>query len=574
MRPDGVLRLRWLLPALCAAALAGCQSRTAGSGAGRAPPAEYYGTLEPFVSEAVYFVVTDRFVNGDPGNDHRDQGGAHPTFDLPIQCPDGVTANIGYRGGDFRGLLDHAGYIREMGFTAVWITPIVDNPDQAFTGGDAITCTSFLTDRGKAGYHGYWGVNFYRLDEHLPSPGLDFPALTRGLRAQGLKTVLDIVANHGSPAWSMPQRQPGFGQVFDADGRLIADHQNLPPAQLDPAHNPLHRFYNVKPDLAQLGDFNPDEPAVMDYLVGAYLHWIEQGAAAFRLDTVRHLPPAFWREFTARIRAEHPGFFMFGEAFDYEAANIAPFTWSANGGISLLDFPLKKAITEVFQNPGGDFAALAPALQLEDGPYQNPYELAIFYDNHDMARMNASDEGFIDAHHWLFTARGFPVVYYGSEAGFMRGRVEHAGNRNYFGRERIEAARAHPIRQRLARIAAVRAASPALQRGLQLNLELAGDRAAFYRVYQHDGVAQTALVLLNKSDEPARFDLRRQLQPGRWRNAFDGAALDVGAADTSVPTVPPHDAAVWLLDAPVTAPALTQRLDQLMRRRLRRTNGG
>ena len=68
-------------------------------------------------------------------------------------------------------MLDNADYIRDMGFGAVWITPIVDNPDEAFTGGDPVQWGGMLTDRGKTGYHGYWGVNFYKLDEHLPSDG-------------------------------------------------------------------------------------------------------------------------------------------------------------------------------------------------------------------------------------------------------------------------------------------------------------------------------------------------------------------------------------------------------------------
>ena len=153
-----------------------------------APAPEAYGTLEPFASNAIYFVMTDRFVDGDPSNDHREQGkaegAAFATFDRPVPgAPPGEAANIGYLGGDFRGIVDNAGYIRGMGFTAVWITPIVDNPDQAFTGGQEITCTGFNTDRGKTGYHGYWAINFHRLDEHLPSPGLDFAALNRGLKA-------------------------------------------------------------------------------------------------------------------------------------------------------------------------------------------------------------------------------------------------------------------------------------------------------------------------------------------------------------------------------------------------------
>jgi len=546
---------------LAVAALAGCAGVVQ-----KAPPAaDYYGTLEPFASEAVYFVLTDRFVNGDRSNDYPEQGGRNGSFDIPLTCPDGTVDNLGYLGGDFRGLLDHASYIRDMGFTAVWITPIVENPDERFTGGDEVTCTSFLTDRGKAAYHGYWGRNFYREDEHLVSAGLGFRELAAGLKAHGLKTVLDIVGNHSSPAYSMPERQPGFGQVFDAQGRLVADHENLPPSQLDPANNPLHAFYNTGKTLAQLGDFDPDNPAVLDYLVPAYLQWIERGADAFRVDTIREQPLDFWKRFSYRIRAEHPGFFMFGEAFDYEAKNIAPFTQADNGGYSVLDFPLKKALDEVFAQ-GKGYETIEPALLLRGGPYRNPYDLTTFYDNHDMARMNASDEGFIDAHHWLFTARGIPVVYYGSEIGFQRGRVEHHGNRNYFGTEGIGTP--SPIRDRLARIARVRAASLALQRGVQINLWLQGDSAAFYRVFQHGGTTQTALVLLNKGDGDRTYDLGARMQPGRWRSAFSGqVTLDVAPGASPVMRVGPHDAAVWLLDSPVTLPLLLEALDAHWRSR-------
>ncbi|MBD9367856.1 cyclomaltodextrin glucanotransferase [Xanthomonas sp. XNM01] len=520
----------------------------------------FHGTLEPFASEAVYFVVTDRFVNGDQSNDHRDQGGSDAlrTFDRPLAPCDGEVGNVGYLGGDFRGLLDNAAYIRDLGFTAVWLTPIIDNPDQAFTGGDVITCDGFLTDRGKTGYHGYWGVNFYRLDEHLPSAGLDFAGLTGGLRAQGLKTVLDIVANHGSPAYTMPQAQPQFGQVFDAEGRLVADHQNLPPERLDPAGNPLHAFYNAKPDLAQLGDFDADNPAVMDYLVGAYLQWIGQGVDALRIDTIRHQPLDFWKRFADRIRAERPGMFMFGEAFDYEAANIAAFTLPENGAISVLDFPMKQAMDEVFGHAGKGFERLAPALHLVDGPYANPYDLATFYDNHDMPRLAASDAGFIDAHNWLFTARGIPVVYYGSEVGFMRGQAEHGGNRAYFGQQRIDTAGSSPIHAALRRIATLRRESPALQRGLQLNLRLSGDQAAFYRVYQGDDTTQTALVLLNKGDRASTIRLSRDLQPGGWRDGFSGERIDIGRRLRI--EVPAHGVRVLFFDQPLTDAALRAKL--------------
>ena len=545
----------------------------AGAAAAASRPA-YVGTTEPFASDAVYFVVTDRFVNGDPGNDHRDQGGEHPTFDIPVHCADGIDGNIGYLGGDFRGLLDNAGYIRGLGFGAVWITPIVDNPDQAFTGSRPVTCSSSLTDRGKTGYHGYWGIDFYRLDEHLPSTDLDFPGLTRGLHDAGLKVVLDIVGNHGSPAWTMPVRQPQFGQLFDAQGRLVADHQNLPPQQLDPKHNPLHAFYNtIGPvdgekgsifdgNLAELSDFNQDNPAVMDYLVGAYLQWTAQGVDALRIDTIGWLPHPWWHAFVQRIRAAHPGMFMFGEAFDYDAARIAEHTWPANANVSVLDFPLRGALSAVFGREGQGYEALAGPLHLEGGPYANPYALMTFYDNHDMARLDASDTGFIDAHNWLFTARGIPVLYYGSETGFMRGRAEHAGNRAYFGQDRIAAAPRSPIFAPLQRIARLREATPALQRGLQVNERLQGDQAVFYRVLQHGRTAQTALVLLNKGDTAQAFEVRRYLQAGTWRDALDGGTQVV--RDVLKATLPAHGVKVFVLDAEVRQPALQARLDAAM----------
>src|SRR5262249_15236181 len=158
------------------------------------------------------------------------------------------------------------------------------------------------------------------------------------------------------------------------------------------------------------------------------------------------------------------------------------------GDISLLDFPLREQLQNVFEHPGSDYGLVAQALHLEDRLYRNPYDLVTFYDNHDMARLNASDAGFIDAHNWLFTARGIPVVYYGSETGFMRGRPEHAGNRNYFGQQRIDAARQSPIYRELKRIANLRRSSIALQRGLQMNLALRGDTAIFYRVYENGPV--------------------------------------------------------------------------------------
>ena len=527
--------------------------------------AQFYGTNNPFVKEAVYFVMTDRFVDGDESNNYPEQGGSLPSFDLPVYGQNGAKANVGYLGGDLKGVLNNAQYISDMGFTAVWLTPIVDNPDQQFSGGESIGYGGAFKDGGKAGYHGYWAANFYEIDEHYPSTALSYKNYTDEMRQQyGLKTVFDVVANHGSPSFTMPMKQPKFGQLYDQNGQLVADHQNLPPEQLDP-NNPLHRFYHNTPDIMQLSNLNEDNEDLRNYLINSYLYWIEQGADAFRIDTIKHVPHHFWQEMAARVRAVHPDFFMFAESYDYNANFIAQHTLTKNGGISVLDFPGQKAITSVFQSPDSDYSQLLSYLHLTHGPYANPYELTTFYDNHDMPRMDATDNGFIDANNWLFTSRGIPVVYQGSEMGFMRGKAEHQGNRNYLGQENIDRAKTHPIHSQLSAIANVRKSHPALQNGLQVNLEFSGEHAAFFRVIQHGDMAQTALVLLNKGDDAYRFKITKYLQSGLWSEVrFKEESQDLKEGSALISNVDGHSVKVWVHEGQVTDPLMLKELTQLM----------
>jgi cyclomaltodextrin glucanotransferase len=538
--------------------LAGC----AGVPPVQAEGPEFYGTLEPFASEAVYFLLTDRFVDGDTSNNHVEQGGPDPdrrTFDRPLQVPGYAEANIGYLGGDFKGILDNAAYIADMGFTAIWTTPIVDNPDEAFTG-SRVPGRGPGGDRGKTGFHGYWGVNFFEVDEHLESVGLTFADFTRRLRNEhGLKYVLDVVCNHGSPAYTMPLEQPQYGELYDADGDLVADHGNLHPSELDRA-DPLHAFFNRTPGLGELSDFDENNPDVLDYFVAAYSQWLDQGAAAFRIDTIAHMPHAYWKRFSDRIRDKRPGLFMFSEHFDYDAEDIAPNTWPENGSISVLDFPGKAAMNKVFAD-GAAYTELEDYLHLYSGLYENPYELMTFYDNHDMDRMAADTNGFIDANNWLFTSRGIPVVYYGSESGFQAGTNEHTGNRNYFGQENVDAAVSHPINEALTRIANIRKNSIALQRGLQVHTEFGQRSASFFRVYQKDGVRQTALVLLNGGDEPVTMVFGQLPANGAWIDAVTGHAIQVDENFGGLRAeIAPHGVRVYLSDAPLTHPGFVATL--------------
>ena len=149
----------------------------------------------------------------------------------------------------------------------------------------------------------------------------------------------------------------------------------------------------------------------------------------------------------------------------------------------------------------------------------------------------------------------------------MRGRAEHDGNRNYYGQERVDAAGKSPIHPALKRIATLRRDSPALQRGLQLNLRLEGDEAVFYRVYEHEGVNQTALVLLNKGDAPRNMRVDDYLQSGTWRDGFSGRKIKVGKQLRI--DVPAHGVRVLFFEQRLTRDDLRARLADSMARRNR-----
>ncbi len=543
--------------------LTGCASHSPEDIAKLQANAKFYGTLNPYAAEQVYFALTDRFVDGDPANNQEKQGGKHKSFNRPLVGPNGELANVGYMGGDFKGVLNNAQYIKDMGFTSVWLTPPFDNPDEAFNGGEPVTYGAYYKDGGKTGYHGYWGVNFYEIDEHLPSEDLSFSDFVGQLKTDyDLNFVLDIVGNHGSPSYSMSEDQPKYGEIYDGDGKLVADHQNIHPEQLD-HNNPLHTFFNKHTGLAQLSDLNENNPAVMDYFEGAYLKWLAQGVHAIRVDTIKEIPHAFWKELLGRLRKHHPDIFIFGESYSYDAKFIAEHTRPENGGASVLDFPGRMAITQLFEDPKSDYEDVLSYLHLDDGVYQNPYELMTFYDNHDMPRMNATDEGFIDANNWLFTSRGIPVIYYGSEINFMTGLPEHQGNRNYLGQARVEQAKTHPIHNQLTRIAHIRKNHIALQRGLQINHDFDDNQASFYRVYQQNGVNQTALVLLNKGDQVATFEIDNMLSTGLWKEVISGTSVTVNDNHPKITTtVAAHDVKVYIYNQPTNNYHMLKKLHQ------------
>ncbi|MHB0996956.1 MAG: alpha-amylase family glycosyl hydrolase [Elusimicrobiales bacterium] len=496
---------------LLSAALA-CRAAAfaASADAGKAPAAD-------FREETIYFVMTDRFADGDPANNDL-YGDEYRPGDLKY-----------YQGGDFKGLIDNLGYIKDMGFSAVWITPPVMQPPgryQSLDGGyDA------------AGYHGYWAWDFSRIDPHLESEGASYRDLIAAAHARGLKVIQDVVTNHGHGGYVSPSvkwyagrgRLSGLGLTFD-----YYDDKSA-------------WFNHGGPAIADLLDLNDNNPEVLKWFLGIYKGYQDLGVDAFRIDTVAWMRPEFWKEFTAGLHANKKDFFLFGEAWtNSDFSWLGSYTRLAagdpmNAGMSVVDMPLSSMggwgrLEPVFK--GGDYR-LAEELLKSDTNYQDPTWLVTYLDNHDKPRFNgpgrdgsaATTEQYFDALNFYFTARGIPCVYYGTEVQMAGGN--DPDNRKVLGPGGIKRARRDPVYHHLRKLNAVRRASPALQKGKHSPLYADREQLAFKR--EHAGDA--AYVLLNKGGAPALMG-GGHVPPGRYTELYTGQAVELGKKEGV--EVPPH----------------------------------
>lgn len=225
--------------------------------------------------DVIYFVITDRFSNGDPAND----------ADADTQNPEA------YHGGDFSGLMSKIPYFKTLGVTAVWLTPVYVNIVDFFD---------------SAGYHGYWAIDFERVDPHLYSEDPQHETGSRGyfrdlveaFHDAGLKVVLDMVVNHTG------YHTPGYESY--PHKRFGPHHFNR-----DQPGDPTEKWLSGLPDL------DHDQPEVADYFVQNILDWIEEtGIDAIRMDTVKHVEDTFWYLFKSQIKTRHPGITLIGEVLD------------------------------------------------------------------------------------------------------------------------------------------------------------------------------------------------------------------------------------------------------------------
>ena len=364
----------------------------------RERPAETYRGFSP--ADAVYLITPDRFANGDPGNDR--------IASLRETSVDRA-AGFARHGGDLRGITAHLDYIAQMGFTAVWPSPVLENnmPDWS--------------------YHGYAITDFFRVDPRFGDMA-DYRALADSARHRGLKLIMDQVVNHcGSGHWWM-QDLPFSDWLNFQDSMRVTNHRRT--VHQDPYAATVDRermtggwFVPTMPDL------NQRNPYLANYLIQHSLWWIETlGLGGVRQDTYPYPDKDFMARWSCRIMQEYPNFSIVGEEWSYNPALVA--YWqrghvNADGYDSCLptvmDFPLQAALVAALREEEGWDTGLIKLYEAlaNDFLYANPEHLMIFAENHDMDRVATQLAGDVPlvkmALAALATLRGIPQFYYGSE---------------------------------------------------------------------------------------------------------------------------------------------------------------
>lgn len=358
-----------------------------------------------FRQETIYFLVVDRFHDGDLDNSE----GPNP------ELYDETRQDWGkYWGGDLQGIIDKLDYLKNLGVTAVWLTPLFEQVEDLFCGSAAI--------------HGYWTKDFKRINPRFLANGEEnslnktqdtkdttFDRLIAELHKRNMKLVLDIVCNHSNPDFSGIK-----GELYD-DGVKIADFNN-------DERNWYHHYGEVTNwedewqvqncELAGLATFNENNTEYRDYIKGAIKQWLDRGVDALRVDTVKHMPIWFWQEFNADIQAHRPDVFVFGEWIYSHPSDDRSVEFANHSGMTILDFGLCVAIrTALAQGAEQGFYLIQDVLDL-DHCYNGATELVTFIDNHDMPRfqsLNPDPEMLKVAIAMIMTTRGIPCIYYGTE---------------------------------------------------------------------------------------------------------------------------------------------------------------
>ena len=490
-----------------------------------------------FRAELIYFIVVDRFFDGDPGNNP----GPDPSLSDPSHSDWGK-----YWGGDLQGIVDKLDYLAELGVTAVWVTPLFEQVE--------------VMVWDSAPIHGYWTRDFKRIharwvkseDEVRVFTRNDtvFDELVAGLHERGMKLILDVVANHSSPDANGVK-----GQLFD-DGVLIADFH-------DDKKNWYHHYGPVKDwssewqvqncELAGLATFNENNTEYRAYVKSAMKAWLDKGVDSLRIDTVKHMPIWFWQEFTADMASHKPGVFMFGEWSAASPDVDASVEFANKSGMTILDFGLCYAIRAALGSNAEQGFQIVHDVFEKDPKYRSASELVTFVDNHDMPRfqsLNGDGDVLRMAIALVLTCRGIPCLFYGTEQYLHDDTNGGADPYNRPMMERFDTS--SPLFQDVRKLSEMRRRNVAIQFGSQWTRYITPDVFCFSRRYRD----ARAFVALNRGEAMTIERLETDMADGEYECILTGRKVKVEGNGISGFALGRHEVVVLeSIDGAPSAPA-------------------
>jgi len=459
-------------------------------------------------ADVMYLIMIDRFADGDQSNNDPQQ--SRGLYDRKNK--------FYYHGGDLQGVIDHLPYLKDLGITAIWLTPWYDNYDR-------LNQIELKEDKPSTGFHGYNPQDFYAVEEHFGSHA-KLRELVETAHRAGIKIIQDQVMNHTgpyhpwvddppTPAWFNGNKAHHLKNSFQT--WVLHDQRSVEQLKRETMEG---WFLDFLPDL------NQSDPEVSRYLIQNTLWWIgTTGLDGIRMDTWQYVPNSFWRNWNEAVKREFPNFRVVGEVKDGDVVHTSFFQGGRvrfdkidSGLDSLLDFPLFYPIRHAFAE--GKPLDEIPKTLAKDYLYTNSEILVTLLGGHDdgrfMSEKGATIDGLKLANAFVLTTRGVPQLYYGDELG-MEGEDEPTtrgdfpggfpgDKRNAFtsaGRTKHEQESFEYIR----RLTTLRRELEPLRTGTLVNLYVAEQQYAYARVLNRDA----AIVAINNDNKPAEieFDVSR-----------------------------------------------------------------
>ena len=357
-------------------------------------------------ADVMYLLMPDRFANGNPDNDS-----VKGLADKLNREAEG-----GRHGGDIQGIIDHLDYIKDLGATAIWSTPLLEDNDKAYS------------------YHTYAQSDVYKIDPRYGS-NEDYQRLAEEMHERDMKLIMDYVTNHwGAEHW-MIKDLPTYDWIHQFPGYANSNYRME--TQYDPHASAIDAKYCEKGWFVRtMPDLNQSNPLVLQYLIQNAIWWIEfADLDGFRVDTYSYNDKEGISKWTKAIMDEYPNFNIVGEVWLHNQAQIS--YWQKDSEIgalqdfnsycpSVMDFTLHDALGNMFKEKAGWGSGMQKAYGnfVNDFLYPNTNNLLVFLENHDTGRFNEIYDQDFNSYQLgltlIATTRGIPQLYYGSEIA-MRG---------------------------------------------------------------------------------------------------------------------------------------------------------